>query len=209
MKIRDISIFASLDDGELDTLEISGGIIERSYRRGERVFSAGDTPSSIGIVLSGGVRIETNDIWGDRTVMGIIEPGQVFGESYALCRETLAVDAVCAADSGILLLRVSALTHGETGIKLMRALLTACANKNLRLSARIFCTSPKTIRARVLTYLSSCALSKGSHTFTIPFDRQELADYLNVDRTALSKELGKLAREGKLSFRKNSFILNA
>lgn len=209
MKIRDIRIFGALDDEELDSLEVTGEISERSYRRGERIFSAGDTPTSIGIVLSGSVRIEANDIWGDRTVMSIIEPGQVFGESYALCHEPLAVDAVCAADSEVLLFRTSALARGETGIKLTRALLTACANKNLRLSARIFCTSPKTIRARVLTYLSSFALSKGSHTFTIPFDRQELADYLNVDRTALSKELGKLTKEGKLSFRKNSFILNA
>ena len=79
------------------------------------------------------------------------------------------------------------------------------AHKNLVLSGRSFHTSPKTIRGKVLAYLNSVALQSGGHRFDIPFDRQQLADYLNVDRTALSKELGKMKSEGLITFEKNHF----
>ena len=82
-------------------------------------------------------------------------------------------------------------------------------NKNLVLSGRIFNTSPRTIRERVLSYLSSVSLQKRSTEFDIPFDRQQLADYLNVERTALSKELGKMKKDGLISVRKNHFVLIA
>ena len=81
------------------------------------------------------------------------------------------------------------------------------AQKNRALSARIFCTSAKTIRGRLVTYLSAQAVEAGSSAFSIPFDRQQLADYLNVDRSALSKELGRMRDEGLLEFHKNRFLL--
>lgn len=81
------------------------------------------------------------------------------------------------------------------------------AGKNRALSHRIFCTSPKTIRGRLVTYLSAQALEQGSSSFSIPFDRQQLADYLGVDRSALSKELGRMRDEGLLETRKNHFLL--
>lgn len=86
-------------------------------------------------------------------------------------------------------------------------MLSISVKKNLTLSRRIFCTSPKTIRERLLTYLSSQAGRSGSSTFHIPFNRQQMADYLNVDRSALSKELGKMRDEGLLTFHKNRFTL--
>ena len=91
--------------------------------------------------------------------------------------------------------------------KLLRNLVTIFAQKNRTLSGRIFCTTSKSIRGRVVTYLSAQALEQGSHTFSIPFDRQQLADFLNVDRSALSKELGRMRKEGLLEFRKNRFTL--
>ena len=86
-------------------------------------------------------------------------------------------------------------------------MLSISIHKNLTLSNRIFCTSPKTIRERLLTYLSSQAERSGSSTFQIPFNRQQMADYLNLDRSALSKELGKMRDEGFLTFHKNQFTL--
>ena len=79
--------------------------------------------------------------------------------------------------------------------------------KNLGLSRRIFCTTPKTVRGRLLTYLSGQAVQAGSKTFDLPFNRQQLADYLNLDRSALSKELGRMRDEGLLEFEKNHFVL--
>ena len=91
--------------------------------------------------------------------------------------------------------------------KLLGNLLTLCAQKNLHLSRKIFHTSSKTIRGRLLSYLSYQALCHGSRRFTIPFDRQQLADYLHVDRSALSNELGKMQREGLIQVKKNAFEL--
>ena len=92
--------------------------------------------------------------------------------------------------------------------KIMQNLLRISIYKNLILSNRIFCTTPKTIRGRLLIYLSSQASKAESTVFQISFNRQELADYLNLDRSALSKELGKMRDEGILEFRKNQFVLH-
>ncbi|MBR2807174.1 MAG: winged helix-turn-helix domain-containing protein, partial [Oscillospiraceae bacterium] len=82
------------------------------------------------------------------------------------------------------------------------------AHKNLALSGRSFHTAPKTIRGRVMSYLNTVSLQRGSREFDIPFDRQQLADYLNLERSALSKELGKMQRDGLITVRKNHFILH-
>ena len=89
----------------------------------------------------------------------------------------------------------------------MDNLLQAAVRKNMILSNRIFCTSSKTVRGRVLTYLSEVSVQEGSTTFQIPFNRQQMADYLNLDRSALSKELGKMQKEGLLIFCRNTFTL--
>ena len=91
--------------------------------------------------------------------------------------------------------------------KLLKNILHVSMQKNLALSSRIFFTAPKTIRGRLLTYLSAQSMKAGSSTFDIPFNRQQLADYLNLDRSALSKELGKMRDEGLLEFYKNTFKL--
>ena len=98
-------------------------------------------------------------------------------------------------------------THCKDTI--LNNLLHISIQKNLTLSNRIFCTSPKTIRERLLIYLSNESRKAGSQEFVIPFDRQQLADYLNVDRSALSKELGKMRNEGLIEFRKNAFHLHS
>ena len=93
-------------------------------------------------------------------------------------------------------------------MKFLRNLLNVSAHKNLTLSGRSFHTAPKTIRGRVMSYLNAVSLRKHTSEFDIPFDRQQLSDYLNLDRSALSKELGKMQREGLITVRKNHFILH-
>ena len=132
---------------------------------------------------------------------------------YALTGGPLLVDAVAAEDCEILAIRLGALLgENHAGAswqgKLLRNLVSIFAGKNRALSHRIFCTSPKTIRGRLVTYLSAQALEQGSSSFSIPFDRQQLADYLGVDRSALSKELGRMRDEGLLETRKNHFLLH-
>ena len=184
----------------------------RSYQKGEAILRMGDRTRRLGLVLSGGVTLESDDAWGQRTVLGHVGEGQVFAETYAcLPDEPLMVNAVAAMETRVLFLDVGRLFSGQSGCVhqtvLVRNLLNITARKNLALSRRSFYTSSKTIRGRLLSYLSDQALLQGSDRFSIPFDRQGLADYLGVDRSALSNELGKMRREGLLTAQKNVFEL--
>jgi CRP-like cAMP-binding protein len=200
-----------MDDDELDTALIALGAAEREYAKDEVILHAGSTTDMMGLVLGGSVRIESNDIWGNRTILSHIAPGQVFAETYAIVENAaLLVDAVANRDSRVLMLSIGSAGFLRQDSSLWRIKLTAnilgiSMQKNLMLSRRSFHTSPKSIRGRVMSYLSSVSLQTGSDEFDIPFDRQQLADYLNVERTALSKEIGKMKQDGMLTARKNHF----
>ncbi len=126
--------------------------------------------------------------------------------------EPLMVDAVAAERIEVLLLIRGACCapvrrSAPTMRRLIRNLLAVTSRKNFALSRRIFHTAPKSIRGRLLSYLSAQALREDSRSFAIPFDRQQLADYLGVDRSALSAELGRMRAEGLIRFRKNELEL--
>lgn len=182
----------------------------RNYEKGAIICHAGDVVHEIGMVDAGSVRIENNDLWGNRTILSNVSVGQIFAETYAICGEPMMVDAVAAEDCHIVFVDLIALQQSELRRriwkpKIMPRLMQLSVQKNLVLSNRIFCTTAKTIRGRLCTYLSAQKTFAGSDTFDIPFDRQALADYLNVDRTALSKELSKMKEDGLLDFHKNHF----
>lgn len=189
------------------------GAVQRAYQKGAVIYCAGDTVQSMGLILSGSVHIESGDVWGNRSILDQAGPGQVFAETYAcLPDEPLMVSVTAAADTQVLFLQTSRVLQTCTSAcahhaRLIRNLLAISAQKNLILSRRIFHTSPKTIRGRLLSYLSAQALRENSRSFAIPFDRQQLADYLGVDRSALSAELGRMRAEGLIRFRKNEFEL--
>lgn len=181
-----------------------------SYKKGEVIFAAGSMVTEIGLVLSGSVRIEHTDLWGDKGILNITPAGGVFAESYAcIPDEPMLVDAVANEDSDILFINVPGLfSFGplwESQNRLIQNLLMISAEKNLQLSRRSLHTSPKTIRGRLFSYFSQQVSAQESSRITIPFDRQQLADYLNLDRSALSKELGKMKRDGLIEYHRNRF----
>lgn len=186
----------------------------RTYSKGSYIYRMGDMPRAMGLVLKGSVRIESTDAWGATAVFAQIGPGQAFAEAYACAPgEPMEVAAVAAQDCEVLMLDVQRIINVcsktcEHHALLIRNLLAVIARKNIGLSQRARHTAPKTIRGKVLAYLSSQASTQGSRTFDIPFDRQQLADYLCVDRSALSAELGRMKREGIIDVRKNRFVLN-
>lgn len=188
---------------------------EVRYQKGEVIFHAGQTTSQMGLVLEGSVTVESNDLWGNRTILNLIEPGFLFAETYALLqKEPMLVDAVANEDCCIMLLKVDGLNSMKSNqaawaMKYTTNLLRISSYKNLLLSGRNFHTAPKTIRGRVMSYLNSVALQKHVNSFDIPYDRQQLADYLNLDRSALSKELGKMQRDGLIKVKKNHFTVIA
>ena len=166
------------------------GAEERSYEKEEMIYRAGNTVTSLGVVMHGSVMIVNDDLWGNRSILDRVEPGQIFAETYACVPgEKLLVDVFAAEVTEVLFLNVGKMLH-------------LCSK-----SRRIFNTSSKSIRGRLLSYLSDQAVKNESERFDIPFNRQQLADYLGVDRSALSAELGKMQREGLLEFRKNHFHL--
>ena len=204
-------LFQDLSEAELDTLAAARQLRTRQFAKHEVIFHAGSCVREIGIVLRGSVHIENLDLWGTKSILSSVGAGQAFAETYAFCGEALMVDAVAAEHCEILFLHTAALTDAriEPALqdKLLRRLLAVSMRKNLSLSQRIFCTTPKTVRGRLLTYFSAQAARCGRMAFEVPFNRQQMADYLNLDRSALSKELCKMRDEGLLEFDKNRFVL--
>lgn len=182
------------------------------YRKGHVIFGMGSIVTDIGLVLSGNVRIEHTDLWGNKSILSIISAGGVFAESYAcLPNEPMMVDAVANEDCDILFISVPRLFTScslcDSQNKVIQNLVMISAGKNLQLSRRSLHTSPKTIRGRLSSYFSQQVSAQGSNKIVIPFDRQQLADYLNLDRSALSKELGKMRNDGLIEYNKNTFVI--
>lgn len=212
MKKSFLLAFRGITESEYRSLCESGFIHKKTFEKGETVFSAGSYAAELGLVCGGSVHIENNDLWGNKSILSVVNPGEVFGETYALCREMMMVDAVAAEETSVLFLDLKrALDDSQSEQswypKLQNSLMLMSAQKNLILSWRIFCTTSKTIRGRLLTYLSKQAAISGGNVFDIPFDRQQLADYLGVERSALSKELGRMKKDGLIDYRKNHFKL--
>lgn len=183
----------------------------KKYQKGRTIYHMGDSIGAMGVVLSGSVNIENDDIWGNKNILDNIGPGQVFGETYAcLPREPLMVNVIAAETTEVLFLDVSRLLTTCPNVcgahhRLVQNLLWVTTQKNLTLSRKIFHTTPKSIRGRLLSYLSTQAVRTGSGHFIVPFNRQQMADYLCVDRSAMSNELSKMKQEGLLDFHKNEF----
>ena len=205
-------LFRGIEEDAFWQMKQYGGTRQKQFAKGEIIFHTGETVYELGIVLSGSVNIENIDLWGNKSILSHISAGQVFAETYAYCGEPMMVDAVADEETQVLFLNLDRLLrtpHPECSWQqtLNHNLLNISLHKNLALSERIFCTSPKTIRGRLLLYLSNQSARAGSRTFTIPFNRQALADYLNLDRSALSKELGKMRDEHLILVDKNTFTL--
>ncbi len=183
------------------------------FDKGEYIYRHGDIGVDMGIVIVGSIRIENVDVQGTTTVLSRLEVGQGFAEAYAcLPYEPLQVDVVTTADAEVLFLEIARLTQLCSNMcqyhqTVLNNLLAVIAHKNVYLSQRAFHVSPKTIRGKVLAYLSSESARAHSLSFTIPFTRQELANYLGVDRSALSAELSKMQRDGLINTTRSFFEL--
>ena len=206
----DAKIFAGLSEEEYyDAMKhIDAG--EFSYARGQIIFSAGDIAETTGLILSGSVLIESNDIWGNTALLGIMKAGELFAVTYALLGEPLLVDVRANENCRVLFLRVNSLANSGTwSFKLTKNLLTIIARKNLHLSERSFINANRSIRRKVMSFLQSVSLKEErAKDFYIPFDRQQMADYLNVERSALSKELSAMRDDGIIDFHKNHFFIH-
>ncbi len=208
-------LFRGVSAEELERIRPCLGIYEKHYTRGSVIYRAGDVVSDVGLVEMGSVNIEINSYWGTSSIFGHMERGEIFAEAYAAVpgRE-LVCDVVACEDCTVLFLPMQrAITLCQKNCRahscIVRNLIQLSALKNLSLTNRMMHITPRTIRERLLSYLSEQMIAHGDRSFTIPFTRQQLSEYLGVDRSALSHELGKMQKEGLLTCYKNKFVLRA
>lgn len=189
------------------------GAQKRHFPKGSTVLQAGEPAVWIGVVLAGTVQVCRDNANGNRLLMAHIPPAGLFGEAYA-CAGTAAlpVSVFAAEESEILLLdckKIVAVCPSVCAFhtRLIANLLSVLASKSIGLSEKMDHLSKRTLREKLLSYLQAQSATADGATFTIPLDRQALADYLCADRSALSRELGALRREGILSCQRNRFTL--
>ena len=213
MNLSNTQLFRGLEEAEITSLLGCLNATTRSFQKGEVILSEGNITENIGILLSGLAVISCNDIWGNTSILGHVAPGSVFAEVYAcIPGEPMLVTVSAAEDTSILFMNVGRVLTTCTNAcpfhtRLVRNLLTVCAHRNLQLSQRIQHTSSKSIRGRLMSYFSECSKHAGSNSFLIPYNRQQLADYLNVDRSTMCNELSKMQRDGIIEYDKNRISL--
>jgi len=206
-------LFKGIDKGDIGFLLDCLSAKTKTYYKDEPIFEAGSRPEYVGIVLSGSAFVLQEDYWGNRNILSNIGVGGIFGEAFS-CAEAAAlpVSVIAKEDSVILLINVKKiLTICSTACafhtSLIMNLVRILANKNRYLTRKIEHITKKTTREKVLSFLSECAVQGGKNTFEIEFNRQELADYLSVERSALSAVLSKMKEEGIIDYYKNTFRL--
>ncbi len=210
---RKASLFQGIRDVDLTAMLQCLSAKQSTYQKGQVLVQKGTMMSSVGMVLSGALHLFNDDFWGNRTILAQVEPGELFGETYACIQtEPLHVTVQAAEATEVLYLDIRKIMTLCTAActfhaRLLQNLIFVLAQKNVLLTQKLEHTSKRTTRDKLLSYLSAESSKAGSATFTIPFNRQELADYLGVDRSAMSSTLCKLRDEGVLQFQKNRFEL--
>lgn len=207
-------IFRGLTEPEIEEALSCLGAGTKAYKKDEMIYRIGDSVHHIGLVLSGGTNVIRYDIWGNQNILDHVEPGQIFAEAYAcIPDECLTVTVLATSVTEILFLDVNKIVKQCPSScyhhsRLLQNLLSVMAGKNINLTRKMSHITPKSIRERLLSYLSYESAKQGKLKFEIPFNRQELADYLSVDRSALSNELSKMQKDGIITYKKNKFALH-
>ncbi|MEN6339934.1 MAG: Crp/Fnr family transcriptional regulator [Clostridiaceae bacterium] len=211
--LKKTSLFRGTSEEELPTLLDCLAPSTREYAKNELILRQGEDVSAVGLVLSGRAQIIEEDFWGNRSILADAWPGDLFAEAYAfLPGELLRVSVVAAEPTGVMLLDGKRMLEVCSSAcrfhtRLVQNVLAESARKNLALTRKVSHMSKRSTREKLLSYLSGQSLTSGSDAFEIPFNRQQLADYLCVDRSAMSSELCKMRDEGLLVFDKSRFQL--
>ena len=207
-------LFSGVGSEDLPAMLNCLGAVKRSFRKGEYVFRSGEQIGSITVLVEGRLLIQKDDYWGNRSIVNVIEPGELFGEAYAAPDSgALRNDVLAAEDSTAIFFDIHrVLTVCPSACRFhtltVQNLFYAISEKNRKLVSKLDITAKRTTREKLLSYLSEEAKRQNSAAFEIPFNRQQLADFLSVDRSAMSAELCKLRDAGLLSFERSRFTLH-
>lgn len=211
--LRKCALFDGIEDENLTAMIVCLGARVEHFAKNETVLAEGAPAKYVGIVLSGAVQLVRVDFYGNRTIVTDIEPSQLFGESFACAGvEAMPVDVIATEETEIMLVDCRRIMKSCSNVcsfhsQMIFNLLKVVATKNLVFHQKIEITSKRTTREKLMTYLLLQAKKNGSNYFTIPYDRQALADFLEVDRSGLSAEISKMRNEGILESERNYFKL--
>ncbi len=211
--LKTTPIFKGLDENEIESVLKSLKSRLVKYSKDEVIFETGSVIKEMALLLSGSIHITKLDYLGNLNIIAVIKPGDLFGESYAISKgEKLGVTALSETDSELLMIDVSSIysekSLGVPGFtKFSMNLMNILAHKNIIMSKKLDHLTKRSLREKIMSYLSEISIKENSLQFKIPLNRQQMADYLCVDRSALSRELMKLKAEGNLDYHKNIFTL--
>lgn len=207
------ALFHGLTPEDLEQLLQRHPPVCRRYHRKEYLLHAGETIERFGLVVEGSVTVMKEDFWGNRNILARIQPSELFAESYAIAAHQVLGVSVMTDEGAVVLffhmgefLAPTAEPDKLSG-QILRNLLQVVTQKNLQLNAKLTHLTQRTTREKLLSYLSAESIRQSSLSFDIPFDRQQLADFLCVERAAMSAELSKLQKEGLLVTKRNHFEL--
>ena len=213
--LRTSGIFFGISEEETEKMLHCLEVRPETFQKDEYILRAGDRVEAFGLVITGKVLIIQEDFWGNRNILAAVGAGHCFAETFACSPgAVLNVSVIAETNVQVLFLNVkrilttcpSTCSHHS---RMIRNLLSELAEKNLRLNEKITHLGQRSRRAKILSYLSAEAQRHGSAEFDIAFSRQQLADYLSVDRSGLSMELSRMQEEGLLEYRKNHFVLKS
>lgn len=211
--LADCPLFDSISERDLSSMLNCLGARVSRYQKNQVIFQEGDHAKYVGIVLSGAAQIVREDYYGNRSIVARVEAAELFGESFA-CAGVLAlpVSVVASEECEIMLIDCQRITVSCTSAcsfhnRMIFNLLRVVATKNLIFNQKIEIISRRTTREKLVAFLLAQAKLQGSNSFTIPYDRQALADYLGVDRSAMAAEISKLRKDGVIECERSHFVL--
>lgn len=211
--LKNTQLFSGASDEDIEAM--LGCLQARlcTYKKGEYVLREGERIERLMMLVKGELHIQRDDYWGNRSIISMVGVGEMFGEAYAAPESgPLMNDVLAVEDSAVIFLDIGKLlTVCPNGCKFhamaVKNLFFAISEKNRKLVRKLGYMSRRTTRKKLIAYLSEEAKRQNSGAFSIPFNRQQLADFLSVDRSAMSNELCKLRDEGLIEFEKNRFRL--
>ncbi len=211
--LKRTKMFSGLDECDITAMLDCLQANIRHYKKGEYVFRQGENIDNITVLVYGKLHIQRDDYWGNRSIINVIEEGEMFGEAYAIPQSgAILNDVIAMEDSGVIFFDVKRLlsvcpSACRFHSLVIQNLFCAISEKNRKLVQKIGHMSQRTTREKLISYLSEESRKHNSSAFEISFNRQQLADFLSVDRSAMSNELCKLRDEGLIKFEKNKFVL--
>ncbi|OJU17070.1 MAG: hypothetical protein BGN88_06335 [Clostridiales bacterium 43-6] len=208
-KLSQVKLFKGLSPADIETVFHCLQAKRMSYKKGNIITHAGDEIRTIGIVVKGKVEVSKVNISGRKTILTLIDTGELFGEIISFANIKSPVTTTAAADSEIFFIKVDQMIHScsnccDHHAKLIQNMLMVIAGKNLVLNQKINYLLMKGMREKLANYMMEQAVIHNSPTFEMSYDRNSLADYLNVDRSAMSRELGRMRDEGLIEYYKSS-----